>query len=99
VVPVSFALDGTRPNTVHLTPAERADVVIDFRNAPDEVFLENIVIQDDGRRPTRIAIPGVPVLKFVVTGPPVEHDATVTAGTPLRPHTAIREDEIVKQDL
>jgi len=96
VVPVSFALDGTRPNTVHLTPAERADVVIDFRHAPDEVFLENIVIQDDGRRPTSIAIPGTPVLKFVVEGPPVENDVTVDAGTILRPHTPIRGDEIVR---
>ncbi len=96
VVPVSFALDGTRPNTIHLTPAERADVVIDFRNAPDEVFLENIVVQDDGRRPTSIAIPGTPVLKFVVKGPPVDYDATVEVGTPLRPHTPIQGNEIVR---
>lgn len=96
VVPVSFALAGTRVNTIHLTPAERADVVIDFRNAPDEVFLENIAVQDDGRRPTGIAIPGTPVLKFVVMGPRVEHDVTVGVGTPLRPHAAIREDEIVR---
>jgi FtsP/CotA-like multicopper oxidase with cupredoxin domain len=95
VVPVSFALDGVRANTIHLTPAERADVVVDFRYAPDEVFLENIAVQDDGRRPTGIAIPGTPVLKFVVMGPPVAFDASVDVGTPLRPHTAIREDEIV----
>ncbi|HEX9876334.1 MAG TPA: multicopper oxidase domain-containing protein, partial [Gammaproteobacteria bacterium] len=96
VAPVSVALDGKRPNTIHLTPAERADVVIDFRDAPDEVFLENIVVHDDGRRPASIARSGTPVLKFVVMGPRVEHDVTVDVGTPLRPHTAIREDEIVR---
>jgi len=96
VVPVTFALDGTRVNTVHVAPAERADVVIDFRDAPDEVFIENIVILDDGRRPTSVAIPGTPVLKFVVEGPPVEDDVIVEVGTPLRPHIPIRESEIVK---
>ncbi|MGI9381813.1 MAG: multicopper oxidase family protein [Methyloligellaceae bacterium] len=32
-----------------LSPGQRHDVIIDFRGAPDEVFIENILVQDDGR--------------------------------------------------
>jgi FtsP/CotA-like multicopper oxidase with cupredoxin domain len=84
-----------------LSNAERADVVVDFRDAPAEVFLENILVQPDGRGPTgdlaepEVQIPGTPLVKFVVEGPAVRNDATVAPGTPLRPHTAIRADEIV----
>ena len=34
-----------------LSQANRADVVIDFTDAPSEVFIENILAQDDGRGP------------------------------------------------
>jgi FtsP/CotA-like multicopper oxidase with cupredoxin domain len=94
VIPVSIERDAVRVNTVRLTPAERADVVVDFRNAPAEVWLENILIQDDGRRPSDVRIPGTPVLKFIVAGAPAAKDASVEPGTLLRPHTRIRLDEI-----
>lgn len=88
-------------DTLLLGMANRADVVIDFTNAPDEVFLENILEQDDGRGPNGdlddrdVEIPGTPILKFVVEGPPQPGSATVSVGTPLRPHEPIRASEIV----
>ncbi len=88
-------------DTLLLSPAKRADVVIDFTNAPDELFLENILVQESGRGPAgklndRVhQIPGVPILKFVVQGPKQPSNASVTVGTPLRPHVPILESEIV----
>ena len=34
--------------TLLLSMAQRADVVIDFTDAPNEVFIENTLSQDDG---------------------------------------------------
>ena len=71
-------------------------VQVDFRNAPDTVFLENIAVQDSGRGPAGdsknpdTVIPGTPLVKFIVEGAPVANDARVTVGTLLRPHTAIQ---------
>jgi FtsP/CotA-like multicopper oxidase with cupredoxin domain len=97
VVPVTFDADGqAREGTVRLGNAERAEVIIDFTNAPNEVFLENILIQDDGSRPDKeVAIPGIPLVKFEVQGEPVQNDVTITAGTELRPFKPILEEEIV----
>ena len=87
-----------------LSPAERADVVIDFTHAPDEVFLTNHLTHDldDGRkpqehidRPEKWPKKGTPLVKFVVEGAP-QNNATVAPGTPLRPHTPIDRDEIVR---
>ena len=78
--------------TLLMSPAKRADVIIDFTNAPSELYLENILRQEDGRGPggklddRDLQIPGTQVLKFVVEGPPQRGSATVVAGTPLRPH-------------
>ncbi len=90
-----------RRDTLLLGMANRADVVIDFTNAPDEIFLENILEQNDGRGPQGdleerdVQIPGTPILKFVVEGPAQPDSATVDIGTALRPNTPIRADEIV----
>lgn len=87
-------------DTLLMSPAKRADVIIDFTNAPDEVFLENILEQGDGRGPDgklddrKTTIPGVPMLKFVVGGAPRTPDATISVGQTLRPHTPITVDEI-----
>lgn len=84
-----------------LSPAKRADVIIDFTDAPDELFLENILVQEDGRGPKgklferETVNPGTPLLKFNVVGPRQPNSATVDVGTPLRPNTPIRPDEIV----
>ena len=89
-------------STLLLSPAKRADVIIDFTNAPNEVFLENILQQSDGRGPDgtldsrKVQIPGTQVLKFVVEGAPQPDSATVSVGAPLRPHVPIRAEEIVE---
>jgi FtsP/CotA-like multicopper oxidase with cupredoxin domain len=93
-----FAIQQDR---IFLSMAERADVIVDFRNAPNEVFLENICVQDSGRGPAgdsanpATRIPGTPLLKFVVEGPNVLNDATIATGDLLRPHTPILAKEIV----
>lgn len=49
--------------------AERADVIIAFTNALHEVFLENILQQEDGTGPDDLddfKIPGTPLMKFIV---------------------------------
>jgi FtsP/CotA-like multicopper oxidase with cupredoxin domain len=89
-------------NTLLLSMATRADVVIDFTNAPPELFLENILSQDDGRGPNgdledrERLNPGVPFLKFIVEGDRATDSATVAPGTPLRPHEPIRPTQIVR---
>jgi FtsP/CotA-like multicopper oxidase with cupredoxin domain len=89
-------------STLLMSPAKRADVIIDFTNAPNEVFLENILEQSDGRGPDgplddrKVQIPGTPVLKFVVEGTRRSDSATVSVGAPLRPHVPIRPEEIVE---
>ena len=41
------AVEVTRFN---LAPGQRHDVIVDFRGAPDELYLENIMHQEDGRK-------------------------------------------------
>ena len=88
-----------------MSPAKRADVVIDFTNAPSEVYLENILQQGDGRGPDGklddrdTQIPGTQVMKFIVEGAPGDspsNDATIKPGDPLRPHVPILASEITK---
>ena len=93
-----FAIQRDR---IFLSMAERADVVVDFHDAPDVVFLENILRQDSGRGPggdlqnPDVQVPGTPLVKFVVEGPNVANDATIQAGDLLRPNTPISAAEIV----
>lgn len=88
-------------DTLMIGNAKRADVVIDFTNAPNELFLENILVQDDGRGPSgtlesrQTQIPGTQIMKFIVEGAPQPNNSTVQVGTPLRPNTPIHESEIV----
>src|SRR5438128_1906102 len=67
-------------------PAERVDVVIDFKNATlgQEIFLVNRLEQDDGRKPAGLVSPGTPLLKFIV-----DRDAADPSRVPdtLRPVT------------
>lgn len=86
--------------TMLLSMAQRADVIIDFTDAPNEVFLENILAQDSGRGPRGdIARPvhqaPARFLKFVVEGPPQPNAPTVDVGTALRPHEPINPAEAV----
>jgi FtsP/CotA-like multicopper oxidase with cupredoxin domain len=101
-----FGYDGfllpyaVRQSTIFASSATRADVIVDFRNAPDVVYLENICVQDSGRGPDgklddrEVRIPGVPVLKFVVEGPTQPDDASLAPGDPVRPNTPIDPREI-----
>ncbi|MFM7865869.1 MAG: bilirubin oxidase, partial [Planctomycetaceae bacterium] len=69
--------------TLLMGPAQRADVIIDFTDAPPELFLQNILSQDNGRGPNgsfaqraHLATP-VPFLKFIVEGPAQPDSAAV----------------------
>ena len=79
-------------STMMLCSGQRADVVIDFTDAPPELFLENILAQTNGRKPEgSLASPGrldvpVPFMKFIVEGEAQPNNATVVPGTALRPH-------------
>jgi FtsP/CotA-like multicopper oxidase with cupredoxin domain len=85
-------------NTFELSMSQRVDCIVDFRNAPDEVFLENIMLQKDGRKPDGVdPEEGLfQLLKFKVEGPPVSpsEDLSVKEGMPLRPFTPILAEEI-----
>ena len=89
----------TLRDTLLMSPAKRADVVIDFSDAPDEVYLENILIQEDGRGPKGklfdrdVEVPGEKIMKFVVEGRENRRSATIEGGTPLRPFTPINPSE------
>lgn len=100
--------DGRRVGHVRIAPAERADVVIDFRDAPEEVFLANVLPQEDGAGPDEVENGkeeeedrrrGVgPLLKFVVdqTDTPLDNAPNLDEGTVLRARVPIDESEIVR---
>ncbi|MEE2664744.1 MAG: multicopper oxidase domain-containing protein [Myxococcota bacterium] len=91
LLPEAFAM-----REISVCPGQRADVIVDFRDAPDEVFLENIMQQTDGRKPDGIdRDKATPLLKFVVEGPNVAGDVGIAQGTQLRPFDPIREEDIV----
>jgi FtsP/CotA-like multicopper oxidase with cupredoxin domain len=87
-----------------LAQSQRQDVIIDFRGAPDEVYLENILIQEEGRKADKIdRSRPTKLLKFEVKGGNYS-ETPVVDGTPIRGFKDIdpngqfafhREDEIV----
>ena len=81
--PVAGAIDD-----FELAMGQRHDVIIDFSDYPDnsEVFLENIMIQEDGRKGKKIdREQPTPLLKFIVNGhEPVPNDVTIEHGTTIR---------------
>lgn len=85
---------GTKEFT--LAMAQRVDTVVDFSDAPDEVYLLNLMEQKDGRGPKRIDRNNpTPLMKFKVTGSKHYNDVSVEVGTPLRPFDRIPESEVV----
>lgn len=84
----------------------RQDLIIDFGDAPDEVYLENIMIQTDGRKGKRVdPRKPTPLLQFRVRGPKVGGEEPCVDGTVIRgiagvdpdgQWSPIREDEIVE---
>lgn len=94
-------------DNVLLAPGNRTELIIDFTNAPSEVYLENILPQDDGRGPDGKNYAGrgealpkkqldrpIQLVKFVVRGQSVLNDAKIANGTPLRPHLPIPMNEV-----
>jgi FtsP/CotA-like multicopper oxidase with cupredoxin domain len=90
-----------------LAMGQRHDVIIDFSEYSDnaEVFLENIMIQEDGRKGKEIDPDRpTPLLKFIVKGEePVPNDVTIEPGTTIRGFASdggqwapIGVDEIIK---
>ena len=66
-------------SAVRLTPAQRADIVIDFSLYPlgSKLVLENRLEQVDGRGPTnRLLTPGTPLLRFDVDAEPPRPDVS-----------------------
>jgi len=93
----SWLLPYAIPRTsIRLGLAERADVIIDFANAPDVVYLSNILQQKEGTGPEGVERPGKPLLKFMVSGSPVTPDASVVPGTKLRPNIPILLKDIAQ---
>jgi FtsP/CotA-like multicopper oxidase with cupredoxin domain len=82
---VAIATDSNlleRPVTVkslRMAPAERVEVVIDFRDAPSEMFLVNRLQQTDPRKPDGLVSPGTPLLKFAVQNGAVADPSRVPA--------------------
>jgi FtsP/CotA-like multicopper oxidase with cupredoxin domain len=77
-----------------LAPGQRADIVIDFNDAPKTLYLENILLQTNGRKPDGLAATPTQLVRFDVGGKPITGDVTVASGTALRPHVPIRPEEI-----
>lgn len=86
--------------TVHIWPASRREVVVDFSNAKkgDVIYLTNVLQMKDGREPAFNDLTKsidtlpykVPMVKIVVDLPSVpDNSAVIVDGTPLRPMPAI----------
>ena len=93
LLPEAVAVSGVR-----LTPAKRADWIVDFSSFPEgtEIYLENIMEQTDGRGPKGLNVAArIPYMKIVVTGKTPQPDSlAIKAGTPLRPHVPLHPDEV-----
>lgn len=62
--------------SVTLAPAERVEVVVDFGHpmfyGQQEIYLENRMAQTEGRKPDGVVSSGTKLLKFILTGDPIE---------------------------
>jgi FtsP/CotA-like multicopper oxidase with cupredoxin domain len=88
-----------RRNALLMAPAERFDVVIDFKeltgSAGGELILYNRAEQNDGREPTGdLLSPGHPVLKFIVESGDPPDPSRVPAT--LRPQVPVDLSEVVQ---
>ena len=92
--------NGVICDQLQMVSGQRFDIIVDFSDAPDEVYLENVMVQEDGRKPKGIdpSRERTPLLKFVVQGPKVNpaDDLQIDEQTILRPYEPIRPDEIVQ---
>jgi FtsP/CotA-like multicopper oxidase with cupredoxin domain len=73
-----------RVPSIRCAPAERVEFVIDFRNAPSEVFIVNRMQQTEGRKPDGLVSPGTRILKFAVSDEfPADPSRPLTEGDSL----------------
>src|SRR5437667_6774656 len=75
-----------------IAPAERVEVVVNFRDFPDgtKLFFENRLAQDDGRKPGDVLSRGTQLLQLRVQGNPVTDPSRVgDANGNLRPFAPI----------
>ncbi len=78
-----------------LWTAQRFDCIIDFSDAPDICYLENVRQQDDGRCFDKLDPDNpTPLIKFIVEGNKTDTGISADVGTKIRPVNAITEDEI-----
>lgn len=80
--------------TFRLAPAERVEIVVDFRQIPQgvsAVYLENRQQQDDGRKPGKVLARGPQLLQFIL-----EEEVEDPSRVPdiLRPFSAISAEEL-----
>jgi FtsP/CotA-like multicopper oxidase with cupredoxin domain len=81
-----------------LAPAERGDIVIDFKQFPagTVLYLVNRAEQVNGRKPTgKTLTPGAPILKFIVKAGTVADPSQVPST--LRPLPTINLNEVVAE--
>lgn len=71
--------------TFQLVQGQRHDIIVDFRDAPDEVYLENILVQVEGKKPEGIdPSRRVGLMKFLVSGPNHASEPRCVDGMPIR---------------
>jgi FtsP/CotA-like multicopper oxidase with cupredoxin domain len=79
----NFLTEPLWTESVYLSVAQRVDIIIDFANAGDRLYLWNGLLQTNGKGPTtRMVEPYVPdqsVMRFDVTGGPVNDPSQVPA--------------------
>jgi FtsP/CotA-like multicopper oxidase with cupredoxin domain len=71
--------------SIRVAPAERVEVVVDFSDAPDDVFLVNRLEQTEGRKPDDLVSPGTQLLKFLVGGDAPDNSRALKDGDELLP--------------
>ncbi|KGJ95675.1 Bilirubin oxidase [Thalassotalea sp. ND16A] len=87
-----------RHRKLTLSNGARRDIIVDFSKAPNELFLENIMEQEDGRGPKRINPKAkVRLMKFEVEeegDEDVKDNLVIAEGTKLRPHVPLNPDDV-----
>jgi len=82
-----------------LAMAQRSDVVVDFSEFEDGdvVWLNNVMTQDNGRKPKDVDFSEpTPLVKFIVKADkPIDKNITVKAGDTIRCFSQIDEDEVM----
>lgn len=86
-----------RIRSFQIAPAERVDVVVDFSNFPDNtnLYFENRLQQDDGRKPDDVLSRGTGLLQLRVKGTSPAFDPSRVPDV-LRPFDPISKEELAR---